>query len=131
MGRQFDDEKSSRAAIGQYQFLRREYPGSRHRIDALFTIGEIYKDDLDDPAQAKVTFQEFVKKYPHSRLADQAQQAIAEINSDALEAMQDRKQVGRAAANLQWVTWFPEAGAPAPRGGSGAPPAPPGRRSGS
>ena len=53
MGRQFEDQKSSHAAIGQYEFLRREYPGSRYRFDALFTIGQIYKEDLDDPAGAK------------------------------------------------------------------------------
>ena len=78
MGRQFDDSKVLRSAIGQYQFLRREYPGSRYRFDALFTIGEIYKDDLDDPAKAHATFQEFVRRYPHSRLAAQAREELSE-----------------------------------------------------
>ena len=54
MGRRFDDDKALRSAIGQYKFLRREYPGSRDRFDALFTIGQIYQDDLKDPAQAKL-----------------------------------------------------------------------------
>ena len=39
MGRQCSDDKALRAAMGQYKFLRREYPGSRDRVDALFTIG--------------------------------------------------------------------------------------------
>ena len=78
MGRQFDDPKVLRSAIGQYQFLRREYPGSRFRFDALFTMGEIYKDDLDDPAKAHAAFQEFVRRYPHHRLAVQAREALAE-----------------------------------------------------
>jgi N-acetylmuramoyl-L-alanine amidase len=78
MGRQFDDPKVLRSAIGQYQFLRREYPGSRFRFDALFTIGEIYKDDLDDPAKAREAFQEFVKRYPRNRLAVQAREALTE-----------------------------------------------------
>jgi N-acetylmuramoyl-L-alanine amidase len=78
MGRQFDDPKVLRSAIGQYQFLRREYPGSRFRFDALFTVGEIYKDDLDDPAKAHAAFQEFVRRYPHHRLAVQAREALAE-----------------------------------------------------
>ena len=47
VGRQFDDPKVLKSAIGQYEFLRREYPGSRYRFDALFTIGEIYKDDVE------------------------------------------------------------------------------------
>src|SRR5882762_6841793 len=49
MGRRFDDNKILRGAVGQYRFLRKEYPGSKYRFDALFTIGEIYKDDLNDP----------------------------------------------------------------------------------
>ena len=48
MGRRFDDDKILNEAIAQYKFLRREYPGSKYRCDALFTIGEIYKDDLND-----------------------------------------------------------------------------------
>jgi len=78
MGRQFDDPKVLRSAIGQYQFLRREYPGSRFRFDALFTVGEIYKDDLDDSVKAHEAFQEFVRRYPHNRLAVQAREALTE-----------------------------------------------------
>ncbi len=79
MGRQFEDQKSSHAAIGQYEFLRRQYPGSRYRFDALFTIGQIYKEDLDDPAGAKAAFQEFLQRYPRHRLAEQARKAVSQI----------------------------------------------------
>ena len=79
MGRRFDDDKILHAAIEQYKFLRREYPGSKFRFDGLFTIGEIYKDDLNDPEAARNTFQEFLRRYPHNRLADGARQAIAEL----------------------------------------------------
>src|SRR5208282_4423181 len=80
MGRRFEDDKILNEAIEQYKFLRREYPGSKYRFDGLFTIGEIYKDDLDDPAAARTTFQEFVRRYPHNRLAEGARQAIVELN---------------------------------------------------
>jgi N-acetylmuramoyl-L-alanine amidase len=83
MGRRFDDEKILNEAIEQYKFLRREYPGSKYRFDGLFTIGEIYKDDLNDPEAARSTFQEFLHRYPHNRLADDARQAIAELNQQA------------------------------------------------
>ena len=53
MGRRFEDDKILNEAIAQYKFLRKEYPGSKYRCDALFTIGEIYKDDLNDPEQAQ------------------------------------------------------------------------------
>jgi len=83
MGRRFDDDKILNSAIGQYKFLRKEYPGSKYRCDALFTIGEIYKDDLNDPEQARDVFQEFLHRYPHNRLVEDAQQAVAELDRDA------------------------------------------------
>ncbi|MBZ5647142.1 MAG: N-acetylmuramoyl-L-alanine amidase [Acidobacteriia bacterium] len=85
-GRAFDDQKSFKSAIAQYEFLRREYPGSKYRVQALFTIGQIYHQDLDDAAQAKASFQEFLKHYPGSRLADQARAEIQEIDSSAKNA---------------------------------------------
>jgi len=89
MGRRFDDDNILQAAIGQYQFLRKEYPGSKYRFDALFTIGEIYKDDLDDPAKARATFQEFLKRYPHNHLADEARNALAEPIQMAAQKSKD------------------------------------------
>jgi N-acetylmuramoyl-L-alanine amidase len=83
MGRHFNDDKILKEAIEQYKFLRREYPGSRYRFDGLFTIGEIYKDDLNDSEAARATFQDFMRRYPHNRLADDARQAIVEVNEKA------------------------------------------------
>src|SRR5271166_1572593 len=83
MGRRFDDNKILRGAIEQYRFLRKEYPGSKYRFDALFTIGEIYKDDLNDPEEARTTFEIFVQRYPHNRLADDARAAVKEIDTQA------------------------------------------------
>jgi N-acetylmuramoyl-L-alanine amidase len=83
MGRRFNDGKMLHAAIGEYKFLRREYPGSRDRFDALFTIGQIYQDDLKDLAQAKLAFEEFLHRYPHHRLADEARKALSETVQQA------------------------------------------------
>jgi N-acetylmuramoyl-L-alanine amidase len=83
MGRRFEDDKILNEAIAQYKFLRKEYPGSKNRCDALFTIGEIYNDDLNDPVRARATFQEFLHRYPHNRLVDDAQQAIADLDRQA------------------------------------------------
>ena len=80
MGRQFSPgDKDLHAAIGQYEFLRHEYPGSKYRVEALFTIGQIYKEDLSDEAAARATFEEFLKRYPHAQLATKAQDALAEL----------------------------------------------------
>ena len=83
MGRRFDDDSILEKAIAQYKFVRREYPGSKYRCDALFTIGEIYKDDLNDSEQARVVFQDFLRRYPHNRLAEDAEEAVAEIDREA------------------------------------------------
>jgi N-acetylmuramoyl-L-alanine amidase len=80
-GRLLNDPKSFKDAIGQLVFLRREYPGSKFRGEALFTIGEIYRDDLDDAQQAKATFEDFVKRYPGNSRAQEARKAIAEIDN--------------------------------------------------
>ncbi len=82
-GRVLKDTKSYTDAIGQLVFLRREYPGSKYRVEALFTIGEIYRDDLKDAAQAKATFEDYLKHYPNSRLAPEARQALVEIGDAA------------------------------------------------
>jgi N-acetylmuramoyl-L-alanine amidase len=93
-GRIFDHEKNLRDAIGQYEFLRKEYPGSRYRFDALFTIAQIYKDDLQDADAAKAAFQDFLKQYPSHHLANDAREEIAEIDQlakDKQEAANDSK----------------------------------------
>ena len=82
MGRAQDNPKISQEAIAQYEFLRHEYPGSRHRIEALFTIAQIYRQDLDDNEHAKATFEEFLKRYPRSHLADDARNALKDIEAE-------------------------------------------------
>jgi N-acetylmuramoyl-L-alanine amidase len=80
-GRKFDDDKLLKESITTYEFLRKEYPGSKYRVDALFTIGQIYKEDLKDNASAKSTFEEFTQRYPKSQLSDQAHKALADLNA--------------------------------------------------
>jgi N-acetylmuramoyl-L-alanine amidase len=83
MGRRFDDKEILHAAIKQYEFLRREYPGSKSRFDALFRIGEIYKDDLHQDAKARATFEDFLRRYPRNGLAVEARKATAPAEKQA------------------------------------------------
>ena len=102
MGRRFEDNKILNEAIAQYRFLRKEYPGSKYRCDALFTIGEIFKDDLNDLDQARATFQEFLKRYPHNRLVEDAQQAVVEIDKEAkADKKSDTEEKALAAKNAE------------------------------
>jgi N-acetylmuramoyl-L-alanine amidase len=98
MGRRFDDNKILRGAVEQYRFLRREYPGSKYRFDALFTIGEIYKDDLNDPEEARTTFEIFLHRYPRNRLADDARAAVKEIDAEADEMERTAEQTASESA---------------------------------
>jgi N-acetylmuramoyl-L-alanine amidase len=77
MGRHFKDDMVLYAAVRHYKFLRREYPGSKHRIEALLAIGEIYKNDLGDDADARVAFGELIRRYPHSELVKEAKAELA------------------------------------------------------
>src|SRR4029077_7128417 len=85
MGRRFNDPDILRSAIQQYEFLRREYPGSKFRFDALFRVGEIYKDDLHDKIRAEATFEEFLRRYPRNQFAEAARQALAEPAQPSLK----------------------------------------------
>src|SRR5664279_1321507 len=80
-GRSLDDEKTLRDAIGQYEFLRREYPASRLCPNALLTEAAIYQQDLGERTDAKSKYQEFLKTYPHSAMADQARQGLKTLHS--------------------------------------------------
>ncbi len=82
-GTLFNDDKSSHDAIAQYEFLRREYPGSKRRFEALFNEGQIYQADLGDSKQAKQIYEEFLKRYPRNEFADQARDAVKEIDAEA------------------------------------------------
>jgi N-acetylmuramoyl-L-alanine amidase len=95
MGRHFDDDKILNEAIAQYKFLRKEYPGSKYRADALFTIGEIYKDDLNDAEQARGVFQEFLHRYPQNRLADDAQRELAGLDHEKKVVAQTPRKAGK------------------------------------
>jgi len=77
-GRRFEDDNLLRSAIGQYEFLRGEYPASKHRVEALLNTGKIYRDDLDDGIHAREAFQELLRLYPRHPLADQARAELTE-----------------------------------------------------
>jgi N-acetylmuramoyl-L-alanine amidase len=105
-GRILNDPKSFKDAIGQYVFLRREYPGSKYRAEALLAIAEIYRDDLDDKVQAKAGFEDFLKHYPGNSRAQEARKALAEIDNPSaannpFKARTPRRERGAKTRNLR------------------------------
>ncbi len=75
-GRGLHDAKSLKAAIGQYEFLRTQYPGSSLRVPALLAEGQIYGNDLGDTAAAKERYKLLLKQYPRSAQAEEAQAGL-------------------------------------------------------
>jgi N-acetylmuramoyl-L-alanine amidase len=96
MGRRFD-AKYFKLAVDSYNFLLKQYPGSRYRSEALFAVGKIQKENLDKPDDAEATFKEFLRRYPKSNKADGAREALKEI-ADAREDQKQQEAEAKAAA---------------------------------
>jgi len=80
MGRLFAADGYYLQSVKTYQFLISQYPGSPPARDALFTLGEIYRTDLESPEDARQTFQKFLDQYPNSSKAEDAKAKINEID---------------------------------------------------
>jgi N-acetylmuramoyl-L-alanine amidase len=85
-GRDLNDAKSLKDAIGQYEFLRKQYPGSSLRVSALLAEAQIYENDLKDAASAKQTYRLVVKQYPHSAQAEEAKAGLTSLEQPAKPA---------------------------------------------
>ncbi|MFB3924316.1 MAG: N-acetylmuramoyl-L-alanine amidase [Terriglobia bacterium] len=81
MGRRFQREEYYQSAIQAYRYLIAQYPGNGLSRDALFTIGETYRADLDRPEEARKAFQEFIDKYGRTAKAVEARQKLKEIEA--------------------------------------------------
>jgi N-acetylmuramoyl-L-alanine amidase len=82
-GRGLHDAKSLKAAVGQYEFLRTQYPGSSLRVGALMAEAQIYENDLHDAGAARERYSLLVKEYPRSSLAEEARAGIASLDQGA------------------------------------------------
>jgi len=67
------------SAVDSYQFLVREYPANRYCQDAILRFGKLQRDQLGDSALAKITYEDFLKRYPRSPRKREAQEALAEL----------------------------------------------------
>jgi N-acetylmuramoyl-L-alanine amidase len=78
MGRLFD-AKYFQSAIDSYNFLLKQYPGSRFREQALYSIGLVQKDGLHQPDVAEATLKDYIRRFPKSDLASDARVALKDI----------------------------------------------------
>ncbi len=78
-GRATHDAGLLKAAVGQYEFLRRQYPGSSLRVAALLTEGQIFENDLHDRATAREAYALLVQLYPRNDLAEEARAGLESL----------------------------------------------------
>ena len=99
MGRAFD-AKYFQTAVETYNFLLKQYPGSRYRGEAIFSIGQLQKDELSEPEAAEVTLKDYLKRFPKSDKSEEARASLKEI-ADAREKAKQKQAalVAVAAAN--------------------------------
>ncbi len=98
-GRTMHDAKSSKAALGQFEFLRTQYPGSSLRVPALLAEGQIDENDLHDKKAARERYALLLLKYPHSEHADEAQAAIAAMDQPRRSRLVSDRAKGMASSD--------------------------------
>ncbi len=79
-GRGSHDAKALQDAVGQYEFLRKQYPGSSLRVGALLAEAQIYENDLHDSDGARTQYALLMKDYPKSEQAEEARAGLASLN---------------------------------------------------
>jgi N-acetylmuramoyl-L-alanine amidase len=84
-GRGLHDAKSLKAAVGQFEFLRTQYPASSLRVGALLAEAQIYQNDLHDAGAARERYALLVKQYPRSAQAEEAKAGIASLSAGSRE----------------------------------------------
>jgi N-acetylmuramoyl-L-alanine amidase len=78
-GRQMHDAKSLKAAVGQYEFLNKQYPASSLRAQALLAEAQIEQDDLGDAVAAREKYKLLLKEHPKSEQADEARAGLESL----------------------------------------------------
>jgi N-acetylmuramoyl-L-alanine amidase len=82
-GRRFHDAKSLMAAVGQYEFLRAQYPASSLDVQALLAEGQIEENDLGDRAAAREKYKLLLKDHPKSEQAEEARAGLESVGQVA------------------------------------------------
>jgi N-acetylmuramoyl-L-alanine amidase len=80
-GRTLSDQRALRAAIGQYEYLRKQYPASPQVDNALLLEAEICRQDLKDTACAEEKLRAVVDSQPDTSFAEQAALELKELTA--------------------------------------------------
>src|ERR1039458_9625255 len=102
-GRSLHDAKSSQAAVGQYEFLRTQYPASSLGAQALLAEGQIEEDELGDKAAAASAYKLLLKDHPKSEQAEEAKAGLASLKQLSVVSSQLSEKTARRGAAGQSV----------------------------
>ncbi len=103
-GRDLHDEKSLHAAVGQYEFLRTQYPASSLGVQALLAQGQIEQNDLQDSAAARERYKLLLKEHPKSEQAEEARAGLASLDRGTGNRKQGTVKTGQATAAADSVS---------------------------
>lgn len=107
MGRLFD-EKFFQSAVETYQFLLKQYPGSRFRSQAMYAIGEIQKEGLHQPDVADASLKDYLKHFPKAEHSDEARALLLQIAAERVKAKEEALAAAAAAAVVSASDALPE-----------------------
>lgn len=78
------DPHAFQAALGQYDFLRRQYPTSSLRITAALEEAHVAAAGMHDPKLAREKYTNFVTEFPHSQRVPEAREALQDLKAGRL-----------------------------------------------
>ncbi|MGA8673861.1 MAG: N-acetylmuramoyl-L-alanine amidase [Candidatus Acidiferrales bacterium] len=107
MGRLFD-EKFFQSAVETYQFLLKQYPGSRFRSQAMYAIGEIQKEGLHQPDVADASLKDYLKHFPKAEHSDEARALLQQMAAERVKAKEEALAAAAAAAVVAASDALPE-----------------------
>jgi peptidyl-prolyl cis-trans isomerase C len=94
-------ESDPKSRIQYYRDIVNMYPDHKSAPEALFMIGFTYAEDVKDFVQARRTFDELKRKYPHSSMLESAQWMIDNMETshpkvESLEGVQKQVEEEKA-----------------------------------
>ncbi len=94
------EEDANYTRIQYYRNLVNRYPDHKYAPQALFMIGFVYAEEVMDLVQARRVFDELLKKYPDSEVAESAKWMIENLEKphprfDSVDDMKERMEEDR------------------------------------
>jgi len=85
----YSNFRNAEKAIDAYNIILEKYPDSKNASAALFLTAFIYEDQLQDFANAEKYYKLFLKKYPESDFADDAEISLKNLGKTPEELIKE------------------------------------------